>query len=64
MTKLFWLVIVPIAAWALLGVCVGFGAELGQYFVWKVLMQRGAKVMVRSFNEKMEKKLHIQMQPI
>lgn len=29
MTKLFWLVIVPIAAWALLGVCVGFGAEHG-----------------------------------
>lgn len=36
--SLFWLIVVPIAAWALLGVCVGFGAELGQYFVWKVLM--------------------------
>lgn len=30
--------------------------EIGQYLVWKVLMQRGVKVMARSFNEKMEKK--------
>lgn len=38
MTKLFWLVIVPVLAWAALGVCVGFGAELGQYFVWTFFM--------------------------
>lgn len=36
--SLFWLIVVPIAAWAVLGVCVGFGAELGQYFVWTFFM--------------------------
>lgn len=38
MTKLFWLILVPIAAWAALGLCIGVGMEIGQYFVWKVLM--------------------------
>ena len=38
MTKLFWLVIVPVLAWAVLGLCIGVGMEIGQYLVWKVLM--------------------------
>lgn len=38
MTKLFWLVIVPIAAWAVLGLCVGVGMELGEYFLWAFFM--------------------------
>ncbi len=38
MTKLFWLVIVPIAAWAVLGLCIGVGMEIGQYLVWTFFM--------------------------